>query len=323
MTMTRREFFERCRDMSIILFGCTTAAPLMAKGLTTLAESDKPRVMFVQGQCCTGCSVSLTYGNESGFMDFITQVIRLQVHPNLSFGHGNIYRQKVEEMKKAGGYTLVLEGAVPTGEKNACRIFDDTLYNQLEPIIKNAATVVLSGTCSCAGGVPASMGNVTGAVSSEKYIQEKKLTTPYVKIPGCPVHPDRLMGTVAYIVATGKLPELVRGTPKQYYPDLIHNLCGRFPKFSEDKYTTDYTQPDKCLLKKGCRGPITYSDCPTRRWNGKVNVCIESNAPCIGCINPLFPFQTDIYLNPGDVTSIPLTNTIKSDNINKNSTKEK
>ena len=39
----------------------------------------------------------------------------------------------------------------------------------------------------------------------------------------------------------------------------------------------------------GCKGPVTYADCPTRMWNSGTNWCIGAGSPCHGCVEPDFP----------------------------------
>lgn len=304
--LTRREFLTACRNLSIGLIGTPMLTTSLLKGFSQLAESSRPLVMFVQGQSCTGCTVSLTYGNEFEFLEFILKVIRLQVHPTLSFSQGERYLNLIDEMVEEGGYTLVMEGSIPAGMKEACYMGHSSMYEYLKPVARNAAAIVAAGTCASNGGIPASNQNVTGAISMPEYLKREGISVPCISLPGCPVHPDRLMGTVAAIVATGRLPELVEGRPRQYYGELIHNQCSRYQHFQQDQYVEKFADDQKsCLLKKGCRGPITYSDCPSRRWNGKVNVCIESNTPCIGCVHPDFPFHDDMYLAAESVPNIP------------------
>lgn len=297
MNMTRRQFLENCAKVSSMVFGSCVFTNEIAEGFTRLSESKRPQLIFIQSQCCTGCSISATYGNEEDFINFISNIVRLQVHPNLSFSQGTDYMRSIIEVSNSGPFYLVCEGSVPARMKEACIFNDEPMYDYLHKLMKKAAAVVASGTCACYGGIPASNQNVTGAIPIDEYMRRMKVNKPLIKIPGCPINPDRLLGTVAYIVATGKIPELVKGVPKKYYPDLIHNQCGRYQAFNQGHYTKNFeTEKLNCLLKNGCRGPVTYSDCPTRRWNGKVSVCIESNAPCIGCIHQEFPFRTALYL---------------------------
>lgn len=39
----------------------------------------------------------------------------------------------------------------------------------------------------------------------------------------------------------------------------------------------------KCMYLLGCKGPITYNDCPNYQWNSGVNWPIRGGSPCIGC----------------------------------------
>jgi len=298
INMNRRDFLKGCRDVSLMVFGSTIFTHEIAEGFTMLSEAERPQVIFIQSQCCTGCSISATYGNESDFIDFITNIIRLQVHPNISFSQGVDYMSMIDQVADSGPFYLVCEGSIPAGMKEACVFNEEPMYDYMHKLMNKAAAIISSGTCACYGGIPASNQNVTGAIPMDEYMRQTGVKKPMIKIPGCPIQPDRLMGTVAYIVATGQLPELVDGKPKKYYGDLIHNQCGRYQAFNQGHYTKDYDKEKlNCLLKNGCRGPVVYSDCPTRRWNGKVNVCIESNTPCIGCIHDDFPFNTPLYLS--------------------------
>lgn len=304
--LSRREFLKACAGVSAAAFGSRVLAPVLAEGFTKLSDSEKPLVAFVQGQCCAGCSVSLTYGNESDFLDFIMRVINLQVHPTFSFHQGRQYLDDLEKVLDTGKCILVFEGTIPSVVRDACSLGDKTLYERAEDILRRAEMVITSGTCSTYGGIPASGRNLTGALSVAEYMEIKNIIKPTLNVPGCPVNPDRLMGSVAYMAATGNFPPLIEGKPEMYYSELIHNHCSRHQFFTQDIYLKSFdSDKDTCLLKKGCRGTITYSDCPTRRWNHKTSVCVEGNTPCVGCINMSWPFTSDIYLNVENVNDIP------------------
>lgn len=297
MAISRREFLDNCAKLSALIFGSCAFTNEIAEGFTRMSAAKRPQLIFIQSQCCTGCSISTTYGNEEDFISFISSLVKLQVHPNLSFSQGDDYIRTIEEVSSSGHFYLVCEGSVPAGMKEACIFNDMPMYDYLHTLMNKATAIVASGTCACYGGIPASNQNVTGAIPIDKYMNLTGVHKPLIKIPGCPINADRLLGTVAYIIATGKIPALRDGVPKKYYPDLIHNQCGRYQAFNQDHYTKNFDREKyNCLLKNGCRGPVTYSDCPTRRWNGKVSVCIESNTPCIGCINKEFPFKSSLYL---------------------------
>lgn len=304
--LSRRDFIKRCRDISVAVFGAEIFAADIAEGFMKIAASKRPQIAFVQGQSCTGCTVSMTYGNETDFIDFVTRLVRVQVHPNLSFSQGHGYMQLLDSVTSVGGHVLVLEGSIPARMKKACLLGEEPLYNALKKHLEKASAVVACGTCACSGGIPASGRNETGSIDIAQYMRQVGINKPLIKIPGCPIQPDRLMGTVAYIVATGRLPEMKNNIPVKYFGDLIHNNCHRFQYFSQDIYLKDFnTDKHSCLLKKGCRGTITKSDCPTRRWNGGVNVCVESNTPCVGCVNEKWPFKENIYYESRNIEDLP------------------
>lgn len=303
--LTRRELLQNSAKLSLLLFGSKAFASDIYDGFIKLEEK-RIKVIFIQGLACSGCSVSMMYGNETGFIQFIKHIISLQVHPMLSFESSEEYLKKLKDTVENDKYLLVAEGSIPLDIPNACNIGDKPLKDFLKPVCENASVIVASGTCSSHGGIPAAVNNETGAVSLIEYLNLQNINKPYLRIPGCPVHPDWLMGSISYIAATGKIPELTKlKTPAIYFKDSIHNHCNRFQHFSQDLYLEDYTaNKTNCLLKKGCRGPITYSDCPIRNWNNNTNFCIKSNAPCVGCVHPDWPFDSDMYITAENVEDI-------------------
>jgi len=112
-----------------------------------------------------------------------------------------------------------------------------------------------------------------------------------VNVPGCPPHPDWFVGTVAGVLLNGlpgpeELDEHKR--PKAFYGKLIHENCPRRAYFEEGKFARKFGDPG-CLNELGCKGPVTYADCPLRLWNHGTNWCIGSGGSCIGCVEPGFP----------------------------------
>jgi len=115
-------------------------------------------------------------------------------------------------------------------------------------------------------------------------------------VPGCPPHPDWIVGTLVTLMLYGKdglvaqLDEDRR--PKEFFSDLVHDNCPRRSAFDAGIFVSDFndnvTGQDGCLLTKGCKGPLTHADCPSRRWNQRINWCIGAGAPCVGCTEPAF-----------------------------------
>lgn len=305
--LTRRQFLLKCRDISILMCGSTLLSRSLAEGFIKLSK-EPPVLAFIHGQNCLGCTTSMMYGNDHDFIDFVHYIARIGAHPSLSFASGQDYMDNLDRVAATGDYLLIVEGSIPKTPPEACYLGTTPLYHSLENYLRGARMVICSGSCSSHGGIPASGGNRTGALAVDAYMAEKKIVTPLLRVPGCPAHPDHLMGSIAYLAATGNAPPFLPNTAriKEYYGELLHNRCGRFRAFSQDQFVENYaTNKHDCLLKKGCRGPVTASDCPVRRWNNRTSVCVDSNTPCIGCMNPDWPFTSDLYLDTSDVEDRP------------------
>lgn len=96
------------------------------------------------------------------------------------------------------------------------------------------------------------------------------------------------MGTLLHLALYGE-PELEKyGRPKMFYGETIHNRCPRRYFYDQGIFATEIGQKE-CLYRVGCKGPVTYADCPIRRWNDRYNWPIGCNTPCIGCTEPGYP----------------------------------
>jgi hydrogenase small subunit len=126
----------------------------------------------------------------------------------------------------------------------------------------------------------------------------RKIATPVINVPGCPPHPDWMLTAIAeFLLAgdAGKLAVDALKRPRSIYGKLIHENCPRRAYFDEKKFAQKPGDPE-CLYELGCKGPITYADCPVRLWNGGTNWCVGAGAPCQGCTQPEFIDQvTPLY----------------------------
>ena len=91
--------------------------------------------------------------------------------------------------------------------------------------------VIAAGTCATFGGIPAAEGKVTGACSVKEFMDNKGMPVAkrLVNCPGCPVHPQPLVATLAYVIGAG-YPDVdpVLLTPKMSYLHSVHDECPRF-----------------------------------------------------------------------------------------------
>ena len=233
------------------------------------------------------------------------------------------------------------------------RTFMDDVLNFA--ISENCAAVFAVGTCASYGGIPAANGSVTGArglistgsisggyttVNTQGYwdwllanckitqTQWAALMSKTVCVPGCPPHPDWIVGTIIHWLNIGGAPVMDEfHRPSSYYGEYQLSyyqryLCtdciwrvndstqatndidgnaqmsksgrtiGNSPKLYYYKYDSSY---EGCIGILGCKGRRTMADCSYRRWNGDgttyggVSWCVQTRAGCHGCTEPRFP----------------------------------
>ncbi|MCG8568193.1 MAG: hydrogenase small subunit [Desulfobacterales bacterium] len=262
-------------------------------------------VLWIQGQGCTGCSVSLLNSSEPSIADVLLKVISLQFHPSVMASEGEISMENLYAVAKEykGRFSLVVEGAIPVAEDGKYCIVGEMghkelsmvdLVNDLGPM---AGSTLAVGTCACYGGIPAAEGNVTGATGVMDFYKSEGIKTPVVNIPGCPPHPDWIVGSIAHLLTQG-IPELDGdGRPVLFFGENIHENCPRVEEYDESYHAANLSDPKGCRMDLGCKGPDVYADCYKRKWNGGMNWCVD-NSVCIGCVEPGFPDEFSPFYEP-------------------------
>jgi len=262
-------------------------------------------LVWLAASSCTGCSVSLLNSASPGIKNILVDQVIPGVHINLRFhqtimaGAGEQVIKALEDTaaEKKDGYVLAVDGAIPMGDKAAWCVMGErdgkpvNMETRFEELARDALAILAVGTCSSFGGIPAADPNPSNAQPLSKVLEAKGIDKPLINIPGCPPHPDWFVGTVASVLLGGlpkakDLDENLR--PLAFYGKLIHENCPRRAYFDEGKFAKKYGE-EGCLYELGCKGPITYADCPTRRWNNGTNWVIGAGAPCQGCTQPEFP----------------------------------
>ena len=295
--ISRRDFLKYCAGLAAILGLSELYVPKIAKALEKAAIGKTP-VIWMQGQTCSGCFVSFINSGEPTPAEIILDTISLRFQPTIMAASGDQALSTIEEAmtKSKGQYVFAVDGSIPTeedgvfcvvGEKNGEGI---TIKEWVEKVSKDALVNIAIGTCAAYGGIPAA--GVTGAKSVQDILGKD---TPVVNVPGCAPHPDWMVGTITKLLLFGKSKVIKDldgvGRPKDFFGTLIHDNCPRRHWFEAGEFLTDWNDPEqdgRCLLLKGCKGPVTHSDCPKRKWNEGVNWCIDANHPCIGCCEPAF-----------------------------------
>ena len=307
MNVTRRDFLKASAAI-------TGALALKVSGLMELQKAmaggaNAPPVIWLQGQGCTGCSVSLL--NSTYYMtidQLLIDTLDLKFHPTVMAAAGEMAVEAAETARNAdGGYVLVIEGAIPAGANgDYCHIWPGTtMLDALESFAPNANVILSVGTCACYGGMSAGKPNPTDAMGVEDALDYlgllKNLQATVINIPGCPAHPDWIVGTVAALLA-GETPELDNdGRPEEFFGTYVHKRCPN-RGLGHKAHVLSETG---CLAGLGCKGQQTHADCPLRKWNAGwaknlpgqpaeplaevKNWCIGARNPCQGCTEPDFP----------------------------------
>lgn len=286
MLMTRRSFLEMSMKLAAAMGLTSSAVPQIAEALEQLSERQAP-VLWLQALSCSGCSVSLLNSGEPGPAQLLTEYISLRFHSTLSAATGSVAMDIIRKSQEQGGYYLVVEGSIAEGMPESCRMGEEAVSEQVAKAAAKAKAVIAAGSCASFGGIPAAENNPTGAMSVPDFLKGKGISTPVIRLPGCPVHPDWLVGTLVHVLKFNipALDEL--GRPTLFFSKLIHDQCPRFADYERERFAKTFSE-EGCLFKLGCLGPITKADCTLRQWNAGTNTCIRAGSPCIGCASEKF-----------------------------------
>jgi hydrogenase small subunit len=304
MKMDRRAFLK---DAGFLVAGMGLSPlwkPRFAAALEQMASGRAP-LLWLQGQACSGCSVSLLNSESPGPADLVTRYLSIYFHQTLSAATGDAAQEAVEAAVDAGGYILVVEGAVPLALPEACEIAQEPFSELLVRAARGAQAVAAVGTCAAFGGIPSAPPNPTGAAPVSAALKQAHLSTPLLNLPGCPAHPAWMVGNLVHLLKVGvpEIDDLRR--PLRTYGQLLHAQCPHFAHYQREEFAPRLGA-DGCLFKIGCQGVVTQADCSYRGWNGGVNWCVRSRAPCVGCARPEFaqnPGYAFYRLNEGQTTT--------------------
>ena len=284
--------------------------------MINMSEIERIHVVWLPGQACTGCTVSLLNASHPSVLDLLTGFIpqaagvTLDYHATimLPWGEEALGAVNAAERGELDPFVLVLEGAIPD-ESIAksrggywCVIGEDedgnpiTFNERLDRLAKNAAAIVCAGTCASYGGIPHGNPNPTGAKGGIDYFGKSwksVLGIPIVNVPGCPSHGEHLAEVLAYAVLAVRgylpLPDLDEWhRPKFLFEHTVHENCPRAGLFADGRNSHEFGEPN-CIGLLGCKGSISHCDVPKRGYVEGVGGCPSVGSPCIGCTEPEFP----------------------------------
>ena len=289
--LSRREFVQLCAATGAALSLTELIKPEIIEAFSGPAGG-LPPVVWIQGGSCSGCSIGVLNAVSPDIKTVLTEVISLKFHQTIMAANGDSAMAVLDEVYRQypGQYFLVVEGGIPVGQGGMYATLGEhgvkpiTFEHWVRKMSEKAKAVVAVGACATYGGIPAASVNPT----SSKCVTDIVKGVPVINVAGCPPHPDRVLGTVVHAIKYG-VPELDEHLrPTMFYGKCVHDQCGRRRHFDKGEFAKTLTGHG-CLYKLGCKGPMSYSDCPTRKYNNGTSWCVQANSPCLACVEPSFP----------------------------------
>lgn len=295
--VSRREFMKFCAAVSAALGASAGISPeAVAKALTDKA---RPSVIYLHNSECTGCSEAILRAAPTsvsglslpGIDSLILDVISLDYHETIMAAAGEKAEEALHQaMHNPNGYICAVEGAIPMAEGGIYgKIAGKTMYDMTLEVAKGAKAIIAHGNCATFGNVPAAAPNPTGCKGFNEVYAKHGLKA--INIAGCPPNPINFVGAVVYFLTKG-MPELdEHARPLVFFGKSVHDQCERLKYFEAGKFAPSFDSEEArkgyCLYELGCKGPYTYNNCPSVKFN-QTNWPVQAGHPCIGCSEPGF-----------------------------------
>jgi [NiFe] hydrogenase small subunit len=287
--VSRRDFMKYCTALTATMGLSSSFVPKVAEVFA--APAQRPPVVWLHFAECTGCSESLLRSQYPYIDELVLEVLSVEYHETIMAAAGHQAEEQLHNAikKYEGKFICVVEGGVGTKYNGGYgKVGGRSFLEIAKDVCPKAAAVIAYGTCATFGGIQAAAPNPGGYMGVGEAIGIKPL-----RIPGCPPNPINLVGTVVNYLLLGKLPELDdMGRPLFAFGSTIHDKCPRRSHFENEEFVEEFGSEEAamgyCLYKMGCRGPETYNNCPTAKFNDGTSWPVEAGHPCIGCSQPNF-----------------------------------
>jgi hydrogenase small subunit len=304
--VSRRDFLGFCSVMASVLALPKAVGAQIAEAVTT---EKKPTLVWLEFQDCAGNTESFLRSGRPAVADIVLDTLSIDYHETIMAAAGHRAEEALTQTtaENKGAYIAVVEGSIPTGAGGAyCTIGGRSAQQIAREVCGEAAATIAIGTCAAFGGLPAAAPNPTGALSVADAVPGLK---NLINLPACPANAENLAALVVYYLTFKRWPPLDRyKRPLFAYGKSIHDNCERRAHFDAGQYVEAWGdeahRTGYCLYKMGCKGPVTFQNCPNVGWNENTNWPIGCGHPCIGCAEPDFwdtmtPFYSHVAGVPG------------------------
>lgn len=251
----------------------------------------KKKLIWLECCGCSGNIISLLDSKSPSFETLLEDYIDLVYNNSHMVPYGSkamdVFFNTIEE----GNYILAIEGAISTKDNGIYNIIG---FHNGRPITgleaaalaaKNAHSIISVGACASHGGPSAAPPNLSGSKSVFEVLGNR-----VIRMPGCPCQGDWIASLLIAICLNKNIELDSLNRPVYLYGVTIHDRCTRRSFFDNNIFATKLGE-QTCMLKLGCKGPVTKAPCPITRWNGYINWPVGDNTPCIGCAAPDFPLN--------------------------------
>jgi hydrogenase small subunit len=302
----RREFLQFCAWVAASLSLPGSAASEIA---AAVEHAPKPTLVWLEFQDCAGNSESFLRAGRPTVAEVILDILSVDYHEVIMASAGRKAEEILHETvrKNEGNFIAVVEGSIPTGENGVyCTIGGKTALQIVRDVCGKADATIAIGTCAAFGGIPAASPNPTGAIGVADAVPHAK---NLINLPACPANADNFTALIVYHLTYQRWPELDSlRRPLFAYGKTIHENCERRAHYDASQFVENWGdlghREGYCLYKVGCKGPVTYQNCPSIGWNEGTNWPIGCGHPCVGCAEPNFwdtmtPFYAHLEGFPG------------------------
>ena len=301
------------------------------KHFSALGPLEKIYLFWFVGASCDGCTIALTGATQPAVEDLMAGTIpgipRVEViHTVVSVesGHEWVANMLLAERGELDApYVICWEGSImdetKSGDGYWMGLGEDpdtgrqiTSLEWLTRLAPGAAAVIAVGTCATWGGIPASQGNVTGAMGTMDHLGKDYRSAfglPVINIPGCAPIGDNITETAAavllFLQGLAPLPEFDElGRPAWLFGETVHRHCPRAGYYEEGVFADEYGDKE-CLVELGCWGPVVQCNIVERGNINGVGGCMQMGGICIGCTMPGFPDKFSPFYSapPGSLIS--------------------
>jgi hydrogenase small subunit len=163
----------------------------------------KINLIWLEATGCSGNIISLLNATNPDVIYFLRNMVNMTYNNSLMSSEGeNAFQRFLDTLDTE--FILIVEGAVSTKDKGRYTIIarhQGQLVSAMDAVRmvgKKAKYIVSVGTCASFGGPSAASPNPSDSISVSEFLKKD-----IIKVPGCPSHPDWVIGTLAHLIAFG------------------------------------------------------------------------------------------------------------------------